>query len=166
MKIKSKIFGAVDIGEEYWEEHEITLNGRDFTCVLTTFWEDEATSEDEKLALRVGNLLDRLAGLDVAARAELLARYHKGDDIKESYIIHHFEDCGEECAAQIAQKLGTKEHDHLLFLSKLELNSVSPGFEERLVLTCDYTIGMDITQYLLVVKFDEQGNILGVDVES
>ncbi len=89
-----------------------------------------------------------------------------GDTVK-FYLEHHLEELGEnELAGLIDLSSKSTEHEKQL-LKKLQLVRVGiyPDSEQQFAIF-DYSIGQEITNYLVVIFTDENGNLDYMTVES
>ena len=56
---------------------------------------------------------------------------------------------------------------HLKFLNKIKLVRIGIYPEDSdSMATFDYTIGRDLTQYLIVIRFDSEGKLVEIVMES
>ena len=123
---------------------------------------------------------DVLAQADVDAVAPFLAKVDEFDrlarrmfeELREdgavaSYVEHHLEEFD---AADLTGLFGTADPaaiDARRFLSKLALHRIGlyPDAEDASAVF-DYTIGRGLTQYVLTVGFDREGDVVAVEMES
>lgn len=90
----------------------------------------------------------------------------EGDTVK-TYLQHHLEELGEEeLSGLIDMNTKSTEHEKQL-LKKLHLVRVGiyPDSEDQFA-TFDYSIGDEITEYLVVINTDENGNLDYMTMES
>jgi hypothetical protein len=106
----------------------------------------------------------RLADLDRAARAAMLRDYVADLDSEGAggYLIHHVDELGEE---RVAAALGIPTPvDPERFVGALRLVHIAVQPDEPMVL--DYTIDADLTNYVLAVGVDEDGQVVSINTES
>jgi hypothetical protein len=116
-----------------------------------------------------GQRVSDLAKLDMDARkaiAEDLARGEDGQTV-HLYKTHHFEELD---AATLAERFGVAELaqiDDARFVAGLQLRRVGlyPKEPDE-TFVCDYTVGADLTDYIIAVKVDNRGRVRSVDMES
>ena len=124
-------------------EH-VELNGRRVDVFVIADDEDPA---------RAAMFVREAAGYDAVARAALSARYGDEDGDVVLYIEHH------------AAELGLPNDDSWLATLVLRSINVHPDNTSRMAVF-DYTLPNDVTQYVLAVGFDDEGNVVSVDMES
>jgi hypothetical protein len=156
-------FGEIDSDnlEEYYDA-EITVNGRaievDITC-------DEKSLTLDKLN-KINNWLADVQKLDELGLTTIKEDFVSGDTVRE-YIEHHLDELdSDDLKALINQaKDGKTKEEKLLYSIKLKRIGFYPHTEERFV-NLDYTLDNDLTDYLVVLDFTEDGNLHYITLES
>lgn len=109
-----------------------------------------------------------------AARFDEIARdAFKADDAANpegtvsTYLSHHAEELGVKDLLRI---FGTADPDdlgidHLLDALQLKRIGLYPGSEDYSAVF-DYTIDAEVTDYILAVEFDEDGELFGISMDS
>jgi Protein of unknown function (DUF2004) len=163
--IKLPHFGMVDPQslEEYYDT-EIDFNGTQIQIDLNF---DNKTIESKRLET-VSDFIDNIRIHDINNRKFIDKDYNDaaGDTVK-LYLEHHLEELGEnELATLIDIDSKSTEHQKQL-LKKLRLVRVGiyPGNEDDFAIF-DYSIGQEITNYLVVLNTDKNGNIGNITMES
>jgi hypothetical protein len=116
----------------------------------------------------VASFVADLAAFDERARRAISSEQEQGGEYTvQEYIDHHLE---QFTKPQLLQCLGTGDAATVspaLFLSKLRLHRIGlyPEDPEEPAIF-DYTIDREMTDYLIVVRFNLQGKALAVDMES
>ena len=126
---------------------------------------DEDTAVNANIDL-VKKVIDNLVDYAAKAYNSILNDFKTEDTVKD-YIEHHLE------------YIDKNELDRLLFdsdknlsvaeqlLSKLHLERVGFYPEDKNDFAIfDYTIGREVTNYLIVVKFDSRGSVVDLIMES
>ncbi len=105
---------------------------------------------------------------DLSNRKHIAADYNNEDgDTVKFYLEHHLQELGrDELAELIDLNSKSTEHEKQL-LKKLHLVRVGlyPDSESQFA-TFDYSIGQEITNYLVVLFTDENGNLDYMTMES
>jgi hypothetical protein len=112
----------------------------------------------------LAGVAERLGEFDRSARAAMLQDWAEDLDSEGagSYLLHHVEELGEQTVAEalgIATPLDAER-----FVAALRLVRVAVRSDEPVVL--DYTIDEDLTNYVLAVGIDADGQVTGIDTES
>jgi hypothetical protein len=122
-----------------------------------------------KALARSGRRVADLTKLDADARkaiAKDLALGEEGEAM-HLYKTHHFEELD---AATLAERFGGTELaqiDDARFIAGLQLVRVGLYPKEPdATFVCDYTLGADLTDYIIAVTFDNRGRVRGVAMES
>jgi hypothetical protein len=129
---------------------------------------DRGPKSDEALATLLARL-DAIKDFDAAARTALSRDASEGgeDAPTQLYVEHHRDELPD---ADLERVFGSKNRDLVdasSVLSKLLLVRVGlypQNAEYQLLL--DYSIGPEITDYLLCVAFDAEGKLHALDLES
>jgi hypothetical protein len=122
-----------------------------------------------KALARSGRRVTDLTKLDADARkaiAKDLALGEEGEAM-HLYKTHHFEELD---AATLAERFGITELaqiDDARFIAGLQLVRVGLYPKEPdATFVCDYTLGADLTDYIIAVTYDNRGRVRGVAMES
>jgi hypothetical protein len=144
-------FGEIDtdsLNSDY--EGETTLNGKTVTMDLNF---DNDTIEQSKLD-SVKKFITEISYYNSIATVAMNDDFKSEGSVKD-YADHHSEELGENFS------------DPEKALSSLHLRRI--GFypeNEDGIAVFDYTIGQDLTDYLVVVSFREDGKVNSIDMES
>lgn len=89
-----------------------------------------------------------------------------GDTVKQ-YLEHHIEELGTDDLIQLIGSNVKKDDQPKLLLKKLSLIRVGlyPGSKEQFAIF-DYSIAPDLTNHLVVVNTDDNGNLDYITMES
>lgn len=163
--IKIPHFGPLDPEalEEYYDV-EIDFNGKQIQVDLNF---GNTSIDPSKLDI-VKAFIDNIRIHDIKNKKFIEDDYkdEEGDTVK-TYLEHHLEELGEdELAALIDPNSKSSEHEKQL-LKKLHLVRVGiyPEGEDQFAIF-DYSLGQDITDYLVVINTDENGNLVYMTMES
>ncbi|WP_166873583.1 DUF2004 domain-containing protein [Massilia mucilaginosa] len=174
-------FGAINLAlpEEY-NEATYLVDGREIDLSLAFFnafsGEDGITEFsavkdlDPAVLDRVAGFMEQLDSKIARAHAACVADFHAGGVVRETYVDHHLEEFSpEELAALIDGTDATLPVEERM-LATLHLSHVGlhpmPDDSDASFAMFDFTFGEDLTNYVVAVKFAEDGTIQGVDVES
>ena len=163
--IKLPHFGSLDPDslEEYYDI-DIPFNDTEIQIDLNF---EQITIDAKRLdvaAKFIGNI--RIHDLNNKKYIEKDFNDPGGDTVK-FYLEHHLEDLGEEeLSGLIDLKSRSSDHIKQLF-KKLHLVRVGlyPDSVDQFAIF-DYSIGKELTQYLIVINADENGNIEYMTMES
>lgn len=158
-------FGNLPIGnlEEYYEV-DIELNGNNIQIDLN--FEHEIV--DTLILNKVKNFITNLGEFDKLNELYILNGYNDDDgDTVKFYLEHHLEEVDKEELTKLVNFDETIIEPELQLLSKLKLVRVGlyPDNENNFA-TFDYSIGKDITDQLVVVNTDENGQLEYITMES
>ena len=161
--VQHAALGDIDCSEPGLWEGEIELDGRKVRIDLTID-EEEVSPELLENLLR---MTDDLTSLDQAARGAILVDA-RGDDGAPAalYASHHLTELGDEVLDRL---FGTHDRASLkpeALLERLSLVRVGLYPEAELPLLLDYSLGSEITNYVLCVSCSSDGVPEGVDLES
>lgn len=158
-------FGFIDPAslEEYYDV-EIPYNNTEVQVDLNF---NDKTIDPARLET-VKQFIENIRIHDLNNRKHIEADYNdeEGDTVK-FYLEHHLEELGkDELAGLIDLNSKSTEHEKQL-LKKLQLVRVGlyPDSEGQFA-TFDYSIGQEITNYLVVIFTDENGNLDYMTMES
>jgi hypothetical protein len=158
-------FGLIDPNdlEEYYSV-KITFGSRQIEIDLNF----ENKTIDVKTLATVQHFIDNIRIFDINNKDFIAADYNNKDgETAKFYLQHHLEELG---TAELSALLpaGSKKPDHeKLLLQKLHLVRVGiyPDSADQFAVF-DYSIGKDITNYLVVLVTDENGNLDYMTMES
>lgn len=149
--------------QEYYEV-EIDFNSRKIELDLNF--------ESEKIAVveldKVKKILENIEKFDLQNQKYLLDDYYdeEGENAK-FYLEHHLEEVEKELLATLINFEDVKNDPEKQLLSKLQLIRIGfyPDDEENFVVY-DYSIGTEITNYILAIHTDDEGNLEYMSMES
>jgi hypothetical protein len=156
------VLGAVEVDdtvEPSWQA-SVELAGRPVELSFEPGAEPLAAGQVDTLAA----VAERLPELDRAARAAMLRDYvaDRESEGAGGYLIHHVEELGEArvaAALGIPTPVGAEQ-----FVGALRLVGVAVRPDEPMVF--DYTIDEDLTNYVLAVGIDADGQVVSINTES
>lgn len=156
-------FGKVDVNQELDLDADAEINGHDVSLTLNLDHPDRPAGFKDTLV----GVLDQMRQLEVKALSYLVVDLHSETEVKE-YIEHHLQEFEAEELKQLGlHELKGKERVQAFF-DQLHLIRIGiytePDYPYYLVF--DYTISRDLTQYLLVVKLDQSGQLVDLCMES
>lgn len=163
--VKLPYFGHIDPSalEEYYDA-EVPYNDTEIIVDLNF---ETGTIDPARLDL-VKNFIDNIRIHDINNKKLIAADYddEQGDTVKE-YIEHHLEELGEEELAGLVDVNAKAADKEKQMLQKLNLVRVGlyPDSADQFAIF-DYSIGEDITNYLVVLFTDENGNLDYMTLES
>jgi hypothetical protein len=158
-------FGPIDPAslDDYYDT-EIDFNGISIQIDLNF----GSKTIDPKRLETVKAFIDNIRVHDINNKKYIDNDYNDEDgDTVKFYLEHHLDELGEtELATLIDRNSKSTEHQKQL-KNKLHLVRVGiyPEGEDQFA-TFDYTIGQDITNYLIVIDTDENGNLVYMTMES
>ena len=158
-------FGEIDLNslEELYEV-DFKLEGQNKNCTLEIWFDDEEISKEKMLP--VLNLLQSIPDFVKSAK-EFLFEKEKGRNILLKYLNHQT-----EVLSQVEkERFGILDSDHLeVEIHKLEnqmyLKSISIWPENNEILRLDYTIGHQVTDYIICLDFNTEKVIVSIAIES
>ncbi|UKB83383.1 DUF2004 domain-containing protein [Chryseobacterium sp. MEBOG06] len=149
--------------EEYYDVY-VDFNGNEIQIDLNF--------ENEKIDAvkldKVKNYLENIEKFDTLNKTHILHDYNdeEGDTVKY-YLEHHLEEIEQDELSTLINfdDLTTEPQDQLL--TKLELVRIGlyPHSEDHFAIL-DYSIGKEITDYLVVINTDENGELDYMAMES
>lgn len=174
-------FGAIKLAlpEEY-NEATYLVDGREIDLSLAFFnafpGEDGITEFsavkdlDPAVLDRVALFMNDLDSKIARAHEAVVADFHAGGVVRDTYVDHHLEEFAPgELAALIDGTDSTLPVEERM-LATLHLSHVGlhpmPDESDGSFAMFDFTFGEDLTNYVVAVKFAEDGSIEGIDVES
>ena len=158
-------FGQLDVNslEDYYES-STTINGQAISIDLNF---DNSSADKLKMAT-LKNVLENIENFDNQNKIYINNDYNDVDgDTVKSYLENHLEQFDDEELNLLIDKTDTSINPERQLLKKLTLVRLGlyPDNEEYLT-TFDYSIGKDITQYLVVVTTDKDGKLNYITMES
>lgn len=156
-------FGEIDLEnlEEYYET-EITVDGRQVEVDINF---DEGSTDASTLN-KINKWLSNASKLNEIGLATIQEDYKSGETVRE-YIEHHMEELDEDDLSQLLKsaKGGATKEEKILSAIKLKRIGFYPQTEERF-LNLDYTLEGELTDYLVVLDFTEDGKLHYITTES
>ncbi|MCX2496136.1 DUF2004 domain-containing protein [Pedobacter sp. PF22-3] len=149
--------------EEYYDV-DIELNGNEIQVDLNF----ENQTVDTLILDKVKNFIEKLEKFDKLNKTYILNDYNDEDgDTVKFYLEHHLEELDKEELTKLVNFDDTITEPEQQLLSKLKLVRVGlyPDNEDNFAIF-DYSIGKDITNYLVVINTDENGQLDYMTVES
>lgn len=117
---------------------------------------------------KVKNYLENIGKFDSLNKTYILDDYHdeEGETVK-FYVEHHLEECEKEELSTLINFDDSSITPEQQLLKKLELVRVGiyPDGEDSFAIA-DYSIGRDITDYLVVINTNENGLLDDMAMES
>ncbi len=158
-------FGNIDVDslEEYYEV-DIDFNQSDIQIDLNF---DNKSIDVKRLEL-VKQFIDNIRIHDLKNKKYIQQDYEdKGGETVRFYMDHHLEELASDDLDDLIG-VNTKPEDRSKkLLTKLQLVRVGlyPDSEDQFAIF-DYSIGKEITNYLVVINTDENGNLEYMTMES
>lgn len=158
-------FGQLSTGnlEEYYSVN-MPFNGSEIQVDLNF----ENKNIDTPQLDKIKNFLENIEKLDKLNKTYIMDDYHDEDgETVKFYLEHHLEEVGkDELSTLINFEDSTTEPEQQL-LTKLELVRIGlyPDSEDNFAIS-DYSIGEDLTNYLVVINTDENGQLDYMAMES
>ena len=161
MYIQTRVFGRIEVGPDApYIKQPIQVNGRPALCGL--YIADELTAHAE-LAERIVRHIDGIDAIDRRARQVLQDEFEKESPLVIDFLDFHLEELHDE----LAKKMGTNTIDRKLLLDRIELRAIGFHLEEDdLEVWFDYCPDEEVSDELLVVKFDANLHVRAVAHES
>ncbi len=162
--IEHPLFGAMDLGVVGTWHATLEFVGREVDVDVTL---DEPSSASAEIQTRL-SMLDELSLHDHAARAAMAEEASESSETAPAlYIAHHREELSQAAWTQVFATIDRENIDAQTFLSQLQLVHVglNPADEDRCLLL-DYMLRGEVTNYVLSVSFDADGQLAGIDMES
>lgn len=156
-------FGEIDLDElDNYYDVDIEFEGEPIQLDINS----ESGSADKELMDTVKMFIENLSAYKVKANEAIIADF-KNDETVKDYIDHHLEVIDEDESDIILKDTDKKLSKEEQLLSLLHL--VRVGFyldDQEEFAVFDFTIGREITDYLVVVKFNRQGGVEYIEMES
>lgn len=160
MQINGFKFGEINLATDTFVSALIEVNGKGSQCNL---YIGENICEDKKALQAIELTLEILDEWDQRSRQELLSSLSSKDSTVADFIEFHLDELGSEVRA----KIGQAKVDQKAFMSALELCGVAFHKQsDGLKVVFDYSIGTEISDALLAVKFSNTGVLLSIAHES
>lgn len=163
--IELPYFGQLDMNslKDYYES-STTVNGQEINIDLNF---DNSSSDKLKMST-IKSVLENIEKFDNQNKFYIEEDYKnvKGDTVK-SYIENHLGQFDKDELDRLIDKTDTTNNPEIQLLKKLKL--VRLGLypdNEKYLTTFDYSIGKNITQYLVVITTDKDGNLNYITIES
>lgn len=165
--IQHPVFGALDLdssGGISWEGQR-TLSNHDVEVELTVM--GGPLADVQELVEEAAPFVAELAAFDTKARECLRIDHDEApDSAVVLYMDHHLEELSPELLlSMFGKKPAAVDRDSFLAALRLARVGLYPDDTDRCAVF-DYTIDAKATQYLLVVTFDSEGEVIAIDMES
>lgn len=156
-------FGELDT-EKLDSYYDVDIDFEDRTIQLDLNFEEE-TIDPKRLDL-VKSFITRLSEFNKQNLVSIHEDFDDGDTVKE-YIEHHIQELASEDLAALIDRNNKKVSPDIQLLAKLQLVRVGlyPGSDEQFA-TFDYSIGQELTNYLVVLFTNEKGELDYMTMES
>lgn len=158
-------FGELDTEalEEFYDA-EMELNGE--TIELDVNFEGDSIDPLELESVK--RFLDNIPAFDKQNQTYIAADYadEEADTVK-TYVDHHLEDIGQDDLGDLIdfENAQVPPADQLVKALKLVRVGIYPDSEEQFA-TFDYSIGQHLTNYMVVVFTDQNGQLDYMTIES
>lgn len=152
--------GAVNVVsvEEYYGGI-ITLDGHEVEVGIA-FDEAEGSSLDASVVADLAVHLTKVENYVRTARSAINQQFENSDEdedcIVRDYIEHHIDEI---------ESLSDKS-DHAVLKMLRAVNCCFYPLDDEDYIHVEYSLGFDVTDYVLCVKMDKQGEIHDIDMES
>jgi hypothetical protein len=158
-------FGELDPKslEEYYDV-DIDFNGQKIQIDLNF----ENNSIDTKLLDIVKQFIENISEFDKKNKKYIEQDYADEDaDTVRTYVEHHLEEVGKDELAGLVDFDNEKVKPEIQLMNSLRLVRVGlyPDNEDQFSVF-DYSIGKDLTQYLVVININKEGNLDYMTMES
>ena len=149
--------------EEYYDV-DIEFNGNQIQIDLNF----ETKTIDTLTMDKVKNFIENIDKFDKLNKTYILNDYNDEDgDTVKFYLEHHLEEVGKDELSTLINFDDSKTEPEQQLLTKLKLVRVGlyPTSEDNFAIF-DYSIGEEITNYLVVINTDENGELDYMTMES
>jgi hypothetical protein len=149
--------------EDYYDV-DIEFNGNEIQIDLN--FEDKTI--DQSTMDKVKNLIENIDKFDKLNKTYIDNDYNDEDgDTVKFYLEHHLEEISQEEISILIDFDDISKEPELQLLTKLKLARIGlyPHDENNFAIF-DYTIGRELTDYLAVIKTDENGQLDYMTMES
>jgi len=158
-------FGAIDIDnlEEYYL---VTIESNGKTIHLDLNFEEQSIDTDTLEDIKT--FIERIDAIDKINAKHLANDFHDEDgETVKLYMEHHLEELDQSQLSTLVNFEDTKTDPALQLLSKLNLVRIGiyPQSEDFFA-SFDYSIGLDLTDYLVVIYTDKNGGVEDMVMES
>jgi hypothetical protein len=164
-KYKLPLFNELDTDNlDSLYEAESVLNGRSFKIDLSF---DNGKIDTDRLKA-VEQLIIDIAAFDNKNKAYIAKDFADNEfDTVRTYVEHHLEELDNEQLKHIAESNNSGFSPENLIMNSLHLVRVGlyPDHDEQFAVF-DYSIGKNLTQYLVVIVTDKNGNLKEMAMES
>ncbi len=162
--VELEYFGKIDFNKTD-ESYDVptTINGSEISFDLN-FIEERVPKKFIQPAI---DFISQIELLEQNANREIVTNFNEGKTVKE-YIEHHLEEFSDEDLRVLGIDKSEdiqKQKDQMLNKIHLKRICLYPEESESYGVF-DYTINDDLTQYLIVVRFDDKGKIIEIVMES
>ncbi len=149
--------------EEYYDV-DIDFNGNEIQIDLSF----ENKSIDTLTMDKVKNFIEKIDKFDELNKTYILNDYNDEDgDTVKFYLEHHLEEVGKEELSKLINFDDTTAEPEQQLLTKLKLVRVGLySHDNENFAIFDYSIGQEITNYLVVINTDEKGELDYMTMES
>jgi hypothetical protein len=162
--VELKFFGKIDLNKtEEYIDVSANINGNEISIDLN-FIEEKISKQTIEPTIYI---LDNLSEIEKKAQ-KLIFEDYKIQNVVIDYIEHHLQEFSDENLLSLGIVQTEKlEEKKLKFLNKIKLVRIGIYPEDfDSIAIFDYTIGRDLTQYLIVLRFDSEGNFVEIVMES
>jgi len=112
-------------------------------------------------------MIHALEGFDARARDALIAQLSERESATTQYVDQNVDDMGESLLDLLVHNSGDIAMDVLRSLQLVHVGLYPERDDDgEAFAVFDYSISPDDTDYLLVVSFDIQGDVVAVDMEN
>lgn len=149
--------------EEYYSVN-MDFNGNEIQIDLNF----ENKNIDAPQLDRVKSFLENIEKFDKLNKTYIMDDYHNEDgETVKFYLEHHLEEVGKDELSTLINFDDSTTQPEQQLLTKLELVRVGiyPDSEDNFAIS-DYSIGEDLTNYLVVINTDENGQLDYMAMES
>ncbi|BAP33383.1 uncharacterized protein CHSO_4346 [Chryseobacterium sp. StRB126] len=154
---------STDNIEEYYDA-TINLNGNEVQIDLNF----ESENTDGAKLDQIKNYLENIEPINKLAQNYILEDYHNEDgDTVKLYLEHHLEEVEQDKLSTLINFDDSTVEPEQQLLTKLELVRIGlyPDNEDGFAIL-DYSIGKEITDYLVVINTDQNGQLDYMSMES
>lgn len=157
------LFGVIDVTEDDYWDADVEFGNRRVEVDLNT----DLGEISDKAMRRVDWFLNNLKQVDQEARAAIRVEYEHEEGEARCYQSHHLIEINDDAFAKFVgrQKPASDDFEGFLALCYMTRLGLYVENEEQFAIA-DYTIGVDMTDYLLSVVFDAKCVARSVAMES